>query len=82
MALKFRDRDNVRDAYRAGVSGARSYPGPEGKGYDSSFQRGRRSAKQFRNRKFRPTKRNVGNFGDKGLAGLISLSLIVLWYKK
>ena len=65
MALKFRDRDNVRDAYRAGVSGARSYPGPEGKGYDSSFQRGRRSAKQFRNRKFRPTKRNVGNFGDK-----------------
>ena len=23
-----------------------------------------------------------GNFGDKGLAGLISLLLIVLWYKK
>lgn len=24
----------------------------------------------------------LGGFGDKGLAGLISLMLIVLWYKK
>lgn len=38
---------SARDAYIAGVSGSRSYPGPEGKGYDSPFQRGRRSRKVF-----------------------------------
>ena len=64
MALKFRDRDNARDAYRAGISGARSYPGSAGKGFDSPFQRGRRSANKFRSRLKEPGK-TYGGYDNK-----------------
>ena len=59
MALKFRDRDNARDAYRAGISGARSYPGNP-----DSFQRGRKSANRFRSRLKEPG-RTYGGYGNK-----------------
>lgn len=59
MALKFRDRDNARDAYRAGISGARSYPGNP-----DSFQRGRKSANGFRSRLKEPG-RTYGGYGNK-----------------
>jgi len=62
MALKFRDRDNARDAYRAGISGARSYPGNP-----DSFQRGRRSAADFRRNRSKLKKpgRTYGGYGNK-----------------
>ena len=62
MALKFRDRDNARDAYRAGISGARSYPGNP-----DSFQRGRRSAADFRRNRSKLKKpgRTYGGYGKK-----------------
>lgn len=59
MALKFRDRDNARDAYRAGISGARSYPGNP-----DSFQRGRKSANRFRSKLKKPG-RTYGGYGNK-----------------
>ena len=67
MALKFRDRDNARDAYRAGISGARSYPGSAGRGDDSPFERGRRSAADFRRNRSRLKEpgRTYGGYGKK-----------------
>ena len=67
MALKFRDRDNARDAYRAGISGARSYPGSAGRGDDSPFQRGRKSAADFRRNRSKLKKpgRTYGGYGNK-----------------
>ena len=57
-------RDDVRDAYRAGISGARSYPGNP-----DSFQRGQQSAKEFRrNRMFnKPKRRAPSNRWDRKL---------------
>ena len=63
MAVKF---GSNRDAYRAGISGARSYPGSSGRGYKSSFQRGRRSGNKFRsNRKLNQTRNNYGRNTNK-----------------
>ena len=57
--VKFTARDDVRDAYRAGLSGARQFSGT-GDARDA-FQRGRRSARDFRNnRRFSPTRSTYG----------------------
>jgi hypothetical protein len=57
---------SARDAYIAGVSGSRSYPGPEGKGYDSPFQRGIRSRNVFNRRsKYKDTSKKRHPIGDK-----------------
>ena len=57
--VKFTARDDVRDAYRAGLSGARQFSGT-GDAQDA-FQRGRRSARDFRNnRRFSPTRSTYG----------------------
>jgi len=53
---------DARDAYRAGISGARSYPGNP-----DSFQRGRRSAADFRRNRSKLKKpgRTYGGYGKK-----------------
>ena len=57
--VKFTARDDVRDAYRAGLSCARQISGT-GDAQDA-FQRGRRSARDFRNnRRFSPTRSTYG----------------------
>jgi hypothetical protein len=58
---------DARDAYRAGISGARSYPGSAGKGFDSPFQRGRRSAAEFRRNRSKLKKpgRTYGGYDKK-----------------
>jgi hypothetical protein len=57
--VKFTTRDDVRDAYRAGLSGARQFSGT-GDARDA-FQRGKRSARDFRNnRRFSPTRSTYG----------------------
>jgi hypothetical protein len=57
--VKFTARDDVRDAYRAGISGARQFSGT-GDAQDA-FKRGQRSARDFRNnRRFSPTRSTYG----------------------
>lgn len=57
--VKFTARDDVRDAYRAGLSGARQFSGT-GDARDA-FQRGKRSARDFRNnRRFNPDRSTYG----------------------
>ena len=58
---------DARDAYRAGLSGARSYPGSAGRGDDSPFQRGKRSGNKFRSNRSKLKKpgRTYGGYGKK-----------------
>ena len=60
---------DARDAYRAGLSGARSYPGSAGRGDDSPFERGRRSGNKFRSNrsKLKEPGRTYGGYGKKTL---------------
>lgn len=57
MVVKFTARDDVRDAYRAGISGARQFSGT-GDARDA-FQRGKRSARDFRNNRRFSTDRST-----------------------
>ena len=62
--VKFTARDDVRDAYRAGISGARQFSGT-GDAQDA-FKRGQRSARDFRNnRRSSPTRSTYGRNANK-----------------
>lgn len=62
--VKFTARDDVRDAYRAGISGARQFSGT-GDAQDA-FERGQKSARNFRNnRRFSPDRNTYGRNANK-----------------
>ena len=62
--VKFTARDDVRDAYRAGISGARQFSGTGDA--EDAFERGQRSARDFRNnRRFSPTRSTYGRNANK-----------------